>query len=310
MKKLGVNLKDSATGGFRKFADILDDIDVGFKKFNAFQQTTISKRLFKAQSLLPSFALVGARKNIREYEQALLSAAGTTKEQAAIMRKELSVQFAILGSTFEGFIDKMTVKLAPSISDATQGLIKLFSVLTDEGALGTFKKLFSADFEFFDSVVVKSTAGVVGLVAALGTLKLVLKAINIVAKSNPFILAFTVILGVTGTILGNLEKIKELLGTVKEHIPFTGEVAQNQTLDFFDRHNLGQRLARARAEEREQRAANQRVRQVIELPQNSQKIAPSPQATLDVNFNNMPSNAEVKSTSQNMGINVATSGGF
>ena len=305
IKKLGVTVKDRATGEFRKFADVLDDIDVGLNKFGKFQQAAITKGLFKRQGLLPAFSLIGARENIRKYEKILLGAVGTTKEQAAIIRKELSVQLAILGSTFEGFIDKMTIELKPALKDSTEGLIKLFSVLTDEGVLSTVKKLFSIDFSFFNNSIVKGTAGVIGLVAALGTLKVILMAINVVAKSNPFILAFTAIVTLTGVILGNLDLIKEKLSSVKEYIPFTGEVSKTQTLDYADRHNLASNLAAFRAQQRDERK-----REVIELPQNNQKVRQNPQATLDVNFNNMPANTEVKSTSSEMGISVNSSGGF
>ena len=136
----GVAVFDS-NGNFRNMSDVVGDLTGAFGGLSVEQQTHLANQLgFQDRSFKNIQLLLGQSAAIAEYETALRSAGGVTKEVAEKQMESFAAQMDVIKSRLTDVGIGLGEELAPSILDAA----KAFADLVDsvEPAIGLFADLF------------------------------------------------------------------------------------------------------------------------------------------------------------------------
>jgi TP901 family phage tail tape measure protein len=157
LDKFGVKTQDQA-GNFRDVLDILDDFQKGMKGLGTAQKTAAISTVFglRAQGAINILFKAGT-KQMKEYRESLINAAGSSQKMADIMRGSIlnrlkSLQSALIELAFKVFvkfekrggaaieaITEAIRKFDPSmIINGIESVIKIFSRLKQEGVFDAF----------------------------------------------------------------------------------------------------------------------------------------------------------------------------
>lgn len=125
MQSMGVQVFDTS-GNMRNLADIIEDLEGVLKGASVEQQRMAFQLMgFQDRSLSAILALIGTSARIREYEQALRSAGGTTEEVSKKQLESLSNQLKITKNRFDELLLVIGEQLAPVVSSLNEWLKEL-----------------------------------------------------------------------------------------------------------------------------------------------------------------------------------------
>jgi TP901 family phage tail tape measure protein len=166
--QLGIKVFD-ASGNMRKISDIIVDMENAFKGMSVEQKSAALEMLgFKAKIQGVILPLLGASDRIKQYEETLKSAGGTSAEVADNQLNSLSSRFKIF-----------TVNVWSAMSAGT-GFTKKVSELAD------YFKSATTYIQNLDAQTKTFTSKLLGLTAIVGTLAISFKALNIQAIVTGF----------------------------------------------------------------------------------------------------------------------------
>jgi TP901 family phage tail tape measure protein len=146
-KKMGIEVFDSE-GEFRKFSSITADMEKALGKLSTEEKAAALETLgFQArvqQAILP---LIGASAKIKEYDEALKGAAGTTGDISEKQMKTFNNQVKMLKNNFNALVISVGKELMPLandilkwLKDATNEANALFTIAQK---MGGFRKIAS-----------------------------------------------------------------------------------------------------------------------------------------------------------------------
>ncbi len=116
-REFGVEVFDSS-GKMNNMADIIGDLEGALEGMSDEQKkATLAALGFNDKSVIFIQTLLGTSDKIREYEESLRSAGGTTQEVADNQMKSLSAEFEVLGSKVNDMLLGLGEELAPAIRD-------------------------------------------------------------------------------------------------------------------------------------------------------------------------------------------------
>ena len=162
LKKLGVQLKDEATGGFRDIFDILEDLNKSMGGLGEIERAAVLKDIFGKRSLAGvNVLLAKGADGLRKYREQLENSTGAAATMAAMMRDTMGNRFKIFQSTLEGFKITIFKVLSNQIGIITEALTKAIKV-TDEWL--------TQNRDEVEAVVLNVTAAFVALVAVVKTI--------------------------------------------------------------------------------------------------------------------------------------------
>lgn len=133
-KKFNIDIVDNE-GNLKNLADVIDELDGGMKGLSDQQKAVLLDQLGLNRGVADAVKILsGAGDQIREYQDALMGAGGTTQEVADKQVLSLQGQIDILGSKFSEVGLLLVDKLAPAL----------------EGTIGFFDKVASAIINILD----------------------------------------------------------------------------------------------------------------------------------------------------------------
>jgi len=164
-KALGVAVFD-ADGDMRNMADIVGDLENGLEGMSTeSQQAALSQLGFGKQTKEGISALLGQSEALREFEEALMDAGGTTAEVAAKQLETATAQFGILKSVVTDLGIEIGSALTPAlgnIAGAMAPLIDSFLPAISDFMQNKVKPAFdnaAASFKLFSDQVVQNGFG-------------------------------------------------------------------------------------------------------------------------------------------------------
>jgi TP901 family phage tail tape measure protein len=101
LKALNISL-DDGTGNAKKMTDLMLELRERIKGFGRVKQAKILDLIFGKRAIAGGKNILDNISNVKEFEKALLGAAGTSQRTADIMQKSLGNRLKLLGS---GFVD-------------------------------------------------------------------------------------------------------------------------------------------------------------------------------------------------------------
>ena len=127
MRKLGVDVKDKATGNFKDAIDILADFEKGLEGMGDVQRSSALATVFGARTVSGMNVLLQeGSTSLRNYRNELINAGGASKTMSDKIRQSLGNQLASLKSAslelgFQ-FIDTFKDKIGPAITSLTNAI--------------------------------------------------------------------------------------------------------------------------------------------------------------------------------------------
>lgn len=205
MERLGVSIKDSA-GNIKPLSTIVGDLQKSFTKLTQAQQADVSATLVGREAASGFLTLIAQGKDtLDEYTTSLQNAGGTAQEVADTQMDTLKGATLELQAALEAAGIAVGDKLAPAVRKMAEfitGLLQGFTQLnpTLQSAIVAFAGV---------------TAGVLGLIAAIGALAIAFKALEV---SFPILLGISVAIGaVSAGIAAIVSKSNEAAEAVKKH---------------------------------------------------------------------------------------------
>tara|TARA_R110000824_G_scaffold172434_1_gene350263 strand:+ start:2087 stop:4531 length:2445 start_codon:yes stop_codon:yes gene_type:complete len=124
-KKHGINVIDEATGEYRNFIDILEDMNVAFKDMTGPQKKAALSQLgFKALAQKSILPLLGQTKALKANEKALKATGAITKEVAAKQMKSFTNQMKLFKNQITAVGIGVGEMLAPALLKVTGFITK------------------------------------------------------------------------------------------------------------------------------------------------------------------------------------------
>jgi TP901 family phage tail tape measure protein len=176
--KYGVTVFDS-TGELRNMADIIGDVEGALDgQSDATKKQTLLAMGFSDKSVASMMALIGTSDSIREYEEQLRLASGTTEEIAAKQLTSLSAQLKLAKNNLNDVAITIGEKLAPFVR-AMAIIFQNFGKIVGEQGVGAGLKYLGG--EFLNATANMGTFGnvMLGLISLFVTLRLVAIAATI-----------------------------------------------------------------------------------------------------------------------------------
>jgi TP901 family phage tail tape measure protein len=176
--KYGVTVFDS-TGELRNMADIIADVEGALDgQSDATKKQTLLAMGFSDKSVASMMALIGTSDSIREYEEQLRLASGTTEEIAAKQLTSLSAQLTLAKNNLNDVAITIGEKLAPFVR-AMAIIFQNFGKIVGEQGVGAGLKYLGG--EFLNATANMGTFGnvMLGLISLFVTLRLVAIAATI-----------------------------------------------------------------------------------------------------------------------------------
>lgn len=233
-EKLNIQVFD-ADGNFRNMSDILVDVERALEGASDEQTKMTFKMLgFNDKSMSAIASLIGLSGKIKEYEEQLFAAGGTTQEVTDKQMQSLANQIAILQAKFQDF----KIELA---SQFTPELTKLMKFITEK--VIPFTQKYKDEIVFTTKAILILAGAIIAINAALKIYQAVMvlatiatAAFNFVLLANPIslivvavaamIAAFVVLESRTGFLRKAweflTEKIKQALDAFKRLANFFG----------------------------------------------------------------------------------------
>jgi len=175
LAKLGVTVVNSS-GGFRKIADIVADLQTKIRGLGKVEQADLFRRLFNTRGARVAIALLeqGTVK-ARALQRANESAGGTTQRNADIARQGLTAQIELLNATIEAVKTKVTDALTPVLTEIIKFIRPVIKSIgdwiaenpkltTSVAALGVLLLAFAGTIGVI-ALAFKGIAGVIGVFA-------------------------------------------------------------------------------------------------------------------------------------------------
>jgi TP901 family phage tail tape measure protein len=170
--KYGVTVFDSS-GELRNMADIIGDVEGALEgQSDATKKQILLEMGFSDKSVASMMALIGTSDSIREYEEQLRLASGTTEEIAAKQLTSLSAQLKLAKNNLNDVAITIGSKLAPYVR-ALAGVFQGFGEIASEQGIGAGLKYLGG--QFLDLTTNMGTFGnvMLGLISLFVTLRLV-----------------------------------------------------------------------------------------------------------------------------------------
>lgn len=253
-KKTGIAVFDAA-GEMRNMADVIGDVEDALDgKSDAEKKATLSMLGFQERSVQSLLTLIGTSEAIREYEDALRDAAGTTNEVAEKQLQNFNDQMKIM-------YNRLKVA-AIGLGDEILPLIKNYLFPALESLIGKLKDIIQF-FKEMDPQLKKLTIGFTAAVAIMGPLlvgfgkfalmlsslpgfitavKIALQGMTLALSTNPVFAAITAIAALTAGVVvlttayksanSELEKHRKLLKEDIEQKQITQRNAMLQELIY------------------------------------------------------------------------------
>lgn len=234
-KEAGIAVFD-ANGNLNNMADIVADLEERFSDMSDEQRRAELMTLgFTDKSVAATASLIGFSEKIKEYEEVLAEAGGTTERVANKQLESLSAQWTILKNKIIDVGIELAQTLIPIIKDsllpAVEGTVKWVSNLAKwfsslpvgvKETIVTFTGLVAIAGPML-IILGKLISSVTLVTTAIKAAKLAMIAFNTTLLSNPFGLVVVGIAAVTGAVIGLRKEMKKAR---EEHKEF-----KMQTLD-------------------------------------------------------------------------------
>jgi TP901 family phage tail tape measure protein len=145
MRKVGVEVYDKATGKFRDMADILDDLNGYLNTLSGEgqQQFMVGTLGMEARAVRVVDVLRGVTDKLREYDQALGDASGTTADIAAKNLDNLASKWRQFRVSLTDTIFQLISGIAPALEGFVELLTAVVQKVTEAFGLGNMKNLTS-----------------------------------------------------------------------------------------------------------------------------------------------------------------------
>ncbi|MBS3741510.1 MAG: phage tail tape measure protein [Candidatus Cloacimonetes bacterium] len=206
MKKLGIEVYDTATGKMKDMITILYEMEEAFKSMGEKEVNKALKEIFGARAItgMVKFFNEGV-KQVDEFTEAIVNSGGTAKKVADKQLAAFNEQMGIISKKARLLINTLGEKLAPvvaKIGDIFGGLIDKITSLSDE------------TLEF-----IAIATGIAGLTAVIegGLLAIAAAASAVGVSIAPFV-AIPVLLGAIGGAVYTLTKNTENLGRTTKDV--------------------------------------------------------------------------------------------
>ncbi len=205
MDKLGISIKDSA-GNIKPLSTIVGDLQKAYGRLTQAQQADVAATLVGREAASGFITLINNGKTtLDNYTASLRNAGGTAERVAGTQMDTLKGATDNLSSALESVGITVGDKLAPAIRSVAEFITNLLTGFTNLSA-----PLQSAIVAFG-----MATAGVLGLVAAVGALTIAFNALNV---SFPILGAVALAVGaVTAGITALISSNNEAAEATKKH---------------------------------------------------------------------------------------------
>ena len=148
-------------GNFRNMADVIGDLEQAFEGLSVAEQGQLAHDLgFQDRSFKNIQLLLGQSDAIREYEQELRKAGGTTEEVAGKQMESFSAQMGLLKSRVIDAGISLGESLAPVILEIASGFLDMMEAIMPLISAGA--KLFKVLFKFSGLNAIFKVLGAVG----------------------------------------------------------------------------------------------------------------------------------------------------
>lgn len=220
-KKAGISVYNTS-GEMRNLADIIGDVEKALEgKSDAEKRAQLSILGFQEKSIASLLTLIGTSEKIREYENNLRSAAGTTEEVARKQLQNFSDQLKILWHRLQVVAINLGEKLLPILQNKfipiIEGLIDKLSSLVDW--FNDLHPLFQNT-----ALLIAGIAAAIGpLLIAVGTLSLslsklpvIITAVRLAVQALTGVMVTNPIFAVTLAIAGLAIAVRNLYHAYKD----------------------------------------------------------------------------------------------
>lgn len=169
-----------ASGEMRNMSDIIRDLEEALKgKSDAYKKATLSLLGFQEKSVASLLTLIGTSEKIKEYEEKLRSAAGTTDEITKKQLTNFNDQLKILINRLQIAAINLGEKLLPVIEDSIIPMFENF-IIKIEYIVKWFTHL--------NKATQKSIISFGLIVAALGPVLLIIGKLSLALQTLPYII--------------------------------------------------------------------------------------------------------------------------
>jgi len=157
-EKLNIQVFDTE-GNFRNMSDILVDVERALEGASDEQAKMTFKMLgFNDKSMSAIASLIGLSGKIKEYEEQLFLAGGTTQEVTDKQMQSMANQIAILQSKFQDFKIQLAKEFTPELT-------KLMNFITEK--VIPFTEKYKDEIVFTTKAILILTSAIIGINAAL-----------------------------------------------------------------------------------------------------------------------------------------------
>lgn len=290
LKRLGVQVKDS-NGDLRDTIDIIADLEKGLKGMGNVQKSAIITAIFQKRAVAGMNAILKAgSKEIRIYRKSLLNATGASKRMADEMRKTLTVRFAIFKSVVESIKLNVFKAISPILDRVLSRMVLIaeaVNVWTENNQTlirDSLEKLLSTLKAIFQGIIIVKNAIIRidkvtgGLMQTILALVIALKTLNLIMAINPIIFIVSAVIIAIGVLSALIEDFEGTVNKLKSFFSGIGKFFGNTLFAFAAKiPGIGE-------------APISSSTNVIKSQTTKEE-----KSTVDVNFNNLPKDAEVSS---------------
>ncbi len=193
MDALGVTI-DDGTGGARKMTDVMEDVGKAISGLSKVKQAEVLDIMFGKRAIAGAKNITDNIVNIRKFEKALMSAAGTSQRTADIMRQSLGNRIKALNSAMVEFGFKILESFKIDGVDAISALtaaVREFNVDPIINGLTFVKDIAVTTFNVFRGLgpeIILLMKLFVGWKIAMFAFNAVMAVTNAIMLANPFVL--------------------------------------------------------------------------------------------------------------------------
>lgn len=195
-----------AEGNFRSLTDILRDVSAATEGMGTAQKSAALMNTFTARSIKAvNILLDEGADSLEDFNQQLLSSAGTASKQSAEMLNNLSGQLIILKSALEGLAISFGNLLLPAIKKITEGVQKVVTWLNN--LTDSQKKTLLTILEIVAAIgpvlliIGKVVSGVSNIIKIVQLLTPLIKGLFAILSANPFALIIAAIAAVVAGLI-------------------------------------------------------------------------------------------------------------